>query len=65
MYMVFGFLSDPLIVGLACDIFRVLSENQSCVDPVQTRLIPTLVSILNAPTDKIPSGMQSVGTRLL
>ena len=52
--------ADPLIVGLACDVFRVLSENPACVGPVQTRLVPTLVSILNATPDKIPMGMQSV-----
>ena len=59
------FFLDPLIVSLAQDIFRVLSENSACQAPVQTRLIPTLTSILQAPPDKIPNGMQGVSLDIL
>ena len=51
---------DPLVVSLASDIFRSLCENAACVDAVQARLVPTIVSILNAPLEKIPMGMQAV-----
>ena len=53
-------IADPLVVSLASDIFRSLCENAACVDAVQARLVPTIVSILNAPLEKIPMGMQAV-----
>ena len=54
------FISDPLLVSLCQDVFQVLSENEACIGPVQQRLVPTLVSILQAPVDKVPIGMQAV-----
>ena len=41
----------------------MLSENPACVAPVQQRLSPTLVSILQPPAiDKIPMGIQAVSS---
>ena len=59
----FLLFSDPLIVSLAEDLFKVLSENPGCRDAVQQRLVPTLVSIMGASSDKIPVGMQSVSNK--
>lgn len=39
--------SDPVITSLSQDIFKILSENPDCAVPLQTRLIPALLSILN------------------
>lgn len=41
-------------------MFKVLSENKACIHSVQQKLVPTLVSILEAPIEKIPVGMQAV-----
>ncbi|KAI0216737.1 Importin-9 [Lamellibrachia satsuma] len=51
---------DPLIISLVQDMFKVLSENKACIHSVQQKLVPTLVSILEAPIEKIPVGMQAV-----
>ncbi|XP_064632245.1 importin-9-like [Lineus longissimus] len=40
--------SDPLIVSLSQDIFKELSQNEACQGPLQQRIVPTLVSILQA-----------------
>lgn len=57
LYPDFLFKTDPVIVELAQDIFRELSQNEACLGPLQHRLVPTLVSILQSPSDKVPSGM--------
>ena len=44
--------SDPVITSLSQDIFKVLASNPGCSVSVQNRLVPTLVSILNASEDK-------------
>ena len=44
--------SDPVITSLSQDIFKVLASNPGCSGPLQNRLVPTLVSILNASEDK-------------
>ncbi|XP_058802875.1 importin-9 isoform X2 [Phymastichus coffea] len=47
------FHSDPEILNLCQDIFKELSENPGCVGPMQTRLIPTLISMMNiTPSEK-------------
>ncbi|PNF35800.1 Importin-9 [Cryptotermes secundus] len=57
--------SDPVIIDLTQDVFKELSQNPECLSPLQQRLVPTLVSILNAPVDKIPSGLHSVALDVL
>ena len=44
--------SDPVIISLSQDIFKVLASNSMCSLPLQNRLVPTLLSILNASEDK-------------
>jgi len=44
---------DPVVVELAQDIFRQLSRNKACLVPLQNRLVPTLLSILQSPPDKV------------
>lgn len=40
------FHSDPVILELCQDIFKELSQNPGCVGPLQTRIIPTLTSMM-------------------
>ncbi|XP_029288165.1 LOW QUALITY PROTEIN: importin-9 [Cottoperca gobio] len=49
--------NDPVVASLAQDIFKELAQIEGCQGPMQMRLIPTLVSIMQAPPDKIPSGL--------
>ncbi len=56
----FPFLLDPVVASLAQDIFKELAQIEACQGPMQMRLIPTLVSIMHAPPDKIPSGLCAV-----
>ncbi|XP_029043182.1 importin-9 isoform X1 [Osmia bicornis bicornis] len=47
------FYSDPVILDLCQDIFKSLSQNSECIGPLQTRLIPTLTSMMAVtPMDK-------------
>nr|XP_061814396.1 importin-9-like [Nerophis lumbriciformis] len=49
--------NDPVVASLAQGIFKELSQIEGCQGPMQIRLIPTLVSIMQAPADKIPTGL--------
>ena len=53
-------VTDPVIVEQAQDIFRELSQNEACLGPLQHRLVPTLISILQSAVDKVPSGLHGV-----
>ena len=55
--------SDPVIIGLSQDLFKILSKNPECAMPLQNRLIPTVVSILNS-QDQF-TGMKSVAMDVL
>ena len=50
------FVSDPVMVSLSQDIFRELSKNEQCLQALQSRLVPTLLSILNQDPQKLPGG---------
>lgn len=54
------FFTDPVVASLAQDIFKELAQIEGCQGPMQMRLIPTLVSIMQAPPDKIPTGLCAV-----
>ncbi|XP_006568800.1 importin-9 isoform X2 [Apis mellifera] len=41
------FYSDPEILNLCQDIFKSLTQNPDCIGPLQTRLIPTLTSMMD------------------
>ena len=60
----FVFVTDPLLVSLAQDVFTVLAKNERCIVALQQRLLPTLLSVLQATSDKLPFGMQSVSADL-
>lgn len=49
-----------MVASLAQDIFKELAQIEGCQGPMQMRLIPTLVSIMQAPHDKIPTGLCAV-----
>ncbi|XP_037680979.1 importin-9 isoform X3 [Choloepus didactylus] len=57
--------NDPVVASLAQDIFKELSQIEACQGPMQMRLIPTLVSIMQAPADKIPAGLCANGGECL
>ena len=58
--------TDPVLTSLLQDIFRVIAETPQCLAPLEARLVPTLVSILDAPVspDSIGSspGAESADT---
>lgn len=57
--------SDPVLISLSQDIFCELSKNGRCLPELQRRLVPTLVSILNQQSRKLPTGMQAVALDVL
>uniref|UniRef100_A0A8C5HZC2 Importin N-terminal domain-containing protein n=1 Tax=Gouania willdenowi TaxID=441366 RepID=A0A8C5HZC2_GOUWI len=57
--------NDPVVASLAQDIFKELAQIEGCQGAMQMRLIPTLVSIMQAPTDKIPSGLCATSIDIL
>ncbi|ROT64484.1 importin-9 [Penaeus vannamei] len=57
--------NDPVLVALVQDVVRELCQNPGCTTTLQTKFIPTLASILNASTDKVPPGMQAVALDML
>uniref|UniRef100_A0A4W3IWE3 Importin 9 n=1 Tax=Callorhinchus milii TaxID=7868 RepID=A0A4W3IWE3_CALMI len=57
--------NDPVVATLAQDIFKELAQIEACQGPMQMRLIPTLISIMHAPTDKIPSGLCATAIDIL
>ena len=52
--------SDPVVVNIVQDIFKELADNEACASPLEHRLLPTLVSILQAP-DKVRVSLPPVG----
>ncbi|XP_054569111.1 importin-9 [Eptesicus fuscus] len=57
--------NDPVVALLAQDIFKELSQIEACQGPMQMRLIPTLVSIMQAPADKLPAGLCATAIDIL
>lgn len=49
--------SDPTVLNLCQGIFKELTQNPECIGPLHTRLVPTLVSIMQVnPMDKLKNG---------
>ncbi|MEE6493116.1 hypothetical protein FKM82_016744 [Ascaphus truei] len=57
--------NDPVVASLAQDIFKELAQIEGCQGAMQMRLIPTLVSIMQAPADKIPPGLCATSIDIL
>ncbi|CAI5686760.1 unnamed protein product [Oreochromis niloticus] len=57
--------NDPVVASLAQDIFKELAQIEGCQGPMQMRLIPTLISIMQAPHDKIPTGLCATSIDIL
>jgi hypothetical protein len=52
------FHSDPEILSLCECIFKELIENPDCINPLQTRLIPTLINMMSVtPLKKSTDGI--------
>lgn len=58
-------VSDHVLASLIEDTFKVLASTPGCRGPLESRLIPTLVSILDAEGDKVSGGLQSVALDIL
>ncbi|XP_022099879.1 importin-9-like [Acanthaster planci] len=56
---------DPAITPLVEEIFSELCRRHGCQDSLHARLLPTLVSILVAPAEKVPMGLQSTALDIL
>ena len=55
-----------MLTSLIEDIFKVIATSTpECAASLETRLIPTLVSILDAEGDKVSTGLQSVALDIL
>lgn len=51
------FHSDMALLTVCQDIFKELTQNPSCIGPLQTRIIPTLTSMMTVtPMDKSKDG---------
>lgn len=50
---------------MAEDIFKAIARTPGCADSLEARLVPTLVSILEAQGDKVTMGLQSVAMDIL
>ncbi len=60
------FISDHVLIPLTEDIFKVIaSTSPRCSESLESRLVPTLVSILDADGDKVTSALQSVALDIL
>ncbi|KAG1698140.1 Importin-9 [Nymphon striatum] len=57
--------SDPVITSITQEIFKSLCQNELCVSPLQVRLLPTLISIINAPEDKVAGNHKTVALDIL
>ncbi|KAJ8386386.1 hypothetical protein AAFF_G00170910 [Aldrovandia affinis] len=57
--------NDPVVASLAQDIFKELAQIEACQGPMQLRLIPTLISIMQAPPDKLPTGLCATAIDIL
>ena len=56
-----------MLTSLAQDVFKVISQTSSeALAPLQTRLVPTLVSIMDSQAEKVTPGLQAIalGTSL-
>ncbi|WAR26205.1 IPO9-like protein [Mya arenaria] len=56
---------NPVITSIVQDLFKELAVNDTCMLPLQQRLLPTLVSILQAEEGKVALGLPSVALDIL
>ena len=53
-------VSDPVVTDIVQALFKELASNEACMGPLQHRLLPTLVSILQAEPGKVALGLPPV-----
>ena len=63
--VVLKYANDPLVSSLASDLLTELASHGTCTELLQVKLLPTLVSIFNAPQDKVASGLVSMSMDIL
>lgn len=59
------FHDDRFLLGLVQEILKILSQNPYCLQPLQEKIIPTLVSILNLQGEKTSAPMQEIALDVL
>ena len=63
--VVLKYANDPLVSSLASDLLTELASHGTCTELLQVKLLPTLVSIFNAPPNKVASGLVSMSMDIL
>ncbi|CAD7093271.1 unnamed protein product [Hermetia illucens] len=56
---------DPFILELVQDMLKALSQNPLCLQPLQEKIIPTLVSIFNLQNDQARTANQEIALDVL
>ncbi|XP_018022824.1 importin-9 [Hyalella azteca] len=56
---------DPVLVSLVQDLLQELCTHPANNNAMQQKFFPTLVSLLNSSTDKVPSGVHAVALDML
>uniref|UniRef100_H2ZMC2 Importin N-terminal domain-containing protein n=1 Tax=Ciona savignyi TaxID=51511 RepID=H2ZMC2_CIOSA len=57
--------NDPLVASLASDLLTELASHGTCNQQLQEKLLPTLISIFNAPADKVTPGLVAMAIEIL
>lgn len=56
---------DPVLVALVQDLLQELCQHPSNDNALQAKFFPTLISLLNAPSEKVPSGVHSIALDMM
>ncbi|KAF2359254.1 Exportin-1/Importin-beta-like [Trinorchestia longiramus] len=56
---------DPVLVSLVQDLLQELCQHPANDNAMQAKFFPTLVSLLNASSDRVPSGVHAVALDML
>ncbi|CAB4045174.1 Importin-9, partial [Paramuricea clavata] len=59
------FCQDPQLNPIIESLFKELAYNEACLPVLQQRFLPTLVSLLEVPQEKVPSGIRAVALDIL
>nr|CAB3256618.1 importin-9 [Phallusia mammillata] len=63
--VILKYSSDPLVSSLATDVLTELASHGTCSALLEAKLLPTIISIFNSPSSKIPSGLLSIAMDVL
>ncbi|XP_076807350.1 importin-9-like [Clavelina lepadiformis] len=63
--VVLKYSHDPLVSSLAGDLLTELASHGTCTAQLEAKLLPTIVSIFNAPIEKVAPGLVSMAMDIL